>query len=156
MNRKAATRSAQSRRSFFSHLLRGLLVLAPATAAVAAPGRSPIRVVYHLDDASRAIATVRMLQNHLKADPTARIVVVALSGGVDFLLMGGKDGNGNPYEPMVDDLSAAGVAFRVCGNTLDFRHIAASAIHPEATVVTSGAAEIARLQVDEGHAYYKP
>lgn len=99
---------------------------------------------------------VRMLQNHLKADPQARIVVVALSAGVDFLLRDAKDGRGNPYEPMVDDLVMAGVSFRVCGNTLDFRQLPATAVHPEASVVTSGAAEIARLQVEQGHAYYKP
>jgi intracellular sulfur oxidation DsrE/DsrF family protein len=50
----------------------------------------------------------------------------------------------------------AGVSFQVCGNTLDARKIPVSAVHPEARVVVSGAAEIARLQVEEGHAYYKP
>lgn len=144
---------APGRRSF---LARALFLAIPSAAATAAVARPQVRVVYHLDDEARAIATVRMLQNHLKADAQARIVVVALAGGVDFLLAEAKDDRGNPYEPMVDDLVAAGVSFRVCGNTLEFRHIPVSAVHPEASVVISGAAEIARLQVEEGHAYYKP
>jgi intracellular sulfur oxidation DsrE/DsrF family protein len=57
---------------------------------------------------------------------------------------------------MIDDRILAGVEFRVCENTLTSRGIARTKIHPEAIPVTSGAAEIARLQCDEGFAYYKP
>lgn len=141
---------------------RALIALA-AGASVAVSGRAtgaeasaPVRVVYHADDLARGIATIRMIQNHLKADPTARIVVVALLSGVEWLLKDRSDPRGNPYEPMVDDLAAAGVAFRVCANTLDAMKLTRDAIHPEATVVPSGAAEIARLQHAEGYAYYKP
>lgn len=139
-----------------SFLGRAFALSTPSAAAIAAVPLPAVRVVYHLDDVSNAIATVRMLQNHVKADSSVQIVVVALGGGVDFLLAGGKDSRGNPYEPMVDDLSAAGVAFRACGNTLTFRDIPASAVHPEATIIESGAAEISRLQFREGYAYYKP
>jgi intracellular sulfur oxidation DsrE/DsrF family protein len=83
-------------------------------------------------------------------------VVVALGPGVDFLLRDAKDERGNPYEPMIDDLVMAGVEFRVCNNTLTARHIDPARVHPDATLVESGAAEITRLQYAEGYAYFKP
>lgn len=139
-------------------LTAGLVALAlwsfsPSTAAEA--GRAP-RVVYHLDDSARAIAAIRNLTNHLKAAPGVKIVVVALGPGVDFLLRDAKDERGNPYEPMIDDLVMAGVEFRVCNNTLTARHIDPARVHPDATLVESGAAEITRLQYAEGYAYFKP
>jgi len=132
-------------------LILGSLPPSTAAEAVHAP-----RVVYHLDDSARAIAAIRNLTNHLKATPGVKIVVVALGPGVDFLLRDAKDERGNPYEPMIDDLVMAGVGFRVCNNTLTARHIDPARVHPDATLVESGAAEIARLQYAEGYAYFKP
>lgn len=116
----------------------------------------PVRVVYHIDDSQRAIPAIRNMENHLRAAPSARIVVVALGGGIDFLLRGAKDSRGNPYEPMVDDLMMAGVQFRLCQNTLAARQIDASSVLDEVRIVPSGVAEIARLQFEEGYAYLKP
>jgi uncharacterized protein len=132
-------------------------LLAPAVPALAdTPETDAVQVVYHLDDAQRFIAAYRNIQNHLAAAPDTRIVVVALSHGVDFLIDGAKDDRGNPYEPMIDDLSFAGVAFRVCNNTLQARQIDPDTLHPEIKLVPSGVAEIARLQAREGFAYIKP
>lgn len=117
---------------------------------------SPARVVYHLDDAGRAMSAIRNLNNHLKAVPSTRIVVVTLGQGIDFLLDGAKDERGNPYEPMIDDLILAGVEFRICNNTLVGRHIDRASVHADATLVESGVAEITRLQLAEGYAYLKP
>lgn len=130
------------------------LLLGLTTAAMAADNEA--RVVYHLDDSSRAIGAVRNITNHLRAAPDTRIVVVALGHGIDFMLDGAKDDRGNPYEPMIDDLSFAGVEFRICSNTLDSRQIDAATVHPEVRPVESGVAEIARLQLAEGFAYIKP
>lgn len=151
MNRRSPD---ATRRSLLA-LAAGATVVATHSATAVEPS-SAVKVVYHADDVARGIATIRMIQNHLKADPTARIVVVALLSGVEWLLKDRSDQRGNPYEPMVDDLAAAGVAFRVCANTLEYMKLSRDAVHPEATVVASGAAEISRLQHAEGYAYYKP
>ena len=45
--------------------------------------------------------------------------------------------------------------FRVCNNTLKSRHIDPKRVIPEATIVPSGVAEIARLE-KEGYVYLKP
>jgi intracellular sulfur oxidation DsrE/DsrF family protein len=119
------------------------------------PGQ--VKVVYHvvdgLDQASRALANIR---NHLKADPSVKIVVVALGDGIKFLLDGAKDRNGRPYDAMVAALVAQGVEFRICNNTLQAHGVPASQVILEAKVVDSGVAEIARLQAKEGYVYLRP
>jgi len=81
--------------------------------------QEPMKVVYHLTEgtvqASKAIGNIC---NHLAANPTAKIVVVAHGSGIDFLLIDAKDANGQGYEGAVSELVAKGVDFRVCNNTL--------------------------------------
>ncbi len=113
-------------------------------------------VVYHIDDSQRAIPLIRSIGNHRRADPDIRIIVVALSAGVDFLVDGAADDRGNSYDALVDPLMLEGVEFRVCGNTLKGRQIDAATLLPDVAVVPSGVAEIARLQIEEGAAYIKP
>jgi intracellular sulfur oxidation DsrE/DsrF family protein len=96
------------------------------------------------------------VNNHLSASPNAKIVVVTHGKGIDFLLKGAADSNGNPYEIGVQSLKAKGVDFRVCNNTLRSRKLDASAVIEEATVVPSGVAEVGRLQAKEGYVYLKP
>lgn len=149
--------SAQSRLGRIAGIV--LLALQAATFAppVAPAGpAAPAKVVYHVDDSSRALGAMRSMTNHLKAMPGTRIVVVTLADGVDFLLDGAKDPRGNPYEPMIDDLVLQGVEFRACNNTLVGRQIDRSRLHPDVTIVDSGVAEITRLQAAEGFAYLKP
>ena len=119
-------------------------------------GKAALRVVYHMDDSDRAISALRNVSNHLAASPDTKIVVVALSRGVKFLVDGAEDERGNPYEPMIDDLTLAGVEFRVCNNTLVGFKLNREDLHAESQVVPSGVAEIARLQLREGYAYIKP
>lgn len=133
----------------------------PAQAAAASKrgtaASEPIRVVYHFSEgAEQALRGMRNIHNHLNADPTAKIVVVALGHGIDFLLDAATDSNGQPFDASVAALTARGVEFRICANTLRSRDIAVSEINPEAVVVPSGVAEIARLQAREGHAYIRP
>ncbi|MDE2094830.1 MAG: DsrE family protein [Burkholderiales bacterium] len=117
----------------------------------------PVRVVYHLVEglaqASRAMGNIR---NHLDADPTAKIVVVAHGSGIDFLLEGALDAKGQPYAGAIGDLANRGVQFRVCNNTLISRGISNDKLVLEASVVPSGVAEVARLQFKEGYAYLRP
>ena len=114
-------------------------------------------MVYHLtnglDEAQRAIGNVR---NHLAADPNARIVVVTNGNGIEFLLDGAKDRNGNPFEAAVQELKGRGVEFRVCNNTLVTRKIERTKVISEATIVPSGVAEAATLQARDGYVYLRP
>ncbi len=129
----------------------------PAGAAAKAKKPSPVKVVYHVNEGlEQASNGLRNIRNHLAADPTAKIVVVTHFKGIDFLLEGAEDKNGNPYDAMVDELVAQGVEFRVCNFTLQGRNIDKAKVHPEAKIVPSGVAEVSRLQAQEGYVYLKP
>lgn len=138
-------------------VLAALAPQARAAAAHHAPRQRVVKVVFHfthgLEEASHGLENVR---NLLKADPTAKIVVVANGAGIDFLLDGAKDAHGNPYDAIVEDLTSQGVQFRVCHNTLETRKIDPSKVLSDAKIVPSGVAEVARLQSLEGYAYLRP
>ena len=115
------------------------------------------KVVYHINDSDNAGAALRNIGNHLDAtDGKARIVVVTHAKGIDFLLDGAHDKNGNPYSIPVEKLKDRGVDFRVCAITLKTRNIDPKKVVPEAKIVPSGVAEIGRLQAREGFVYLKP
>jgi intracellular sulfur oxidation DsrE/DsrF family protein len=137
-------------------VIAAVLCLAVGAAAVSAAGGREEKVVYHINDASNAMAAMGNIRNHLNASPKAQIVVVAHGPGIDFLLEDAKDKNGNPYDAVVQELSNRNVKFRVCNNTLEARKIDRKRVLPEATIVPSGVAEVARLQYQEGFAYLKP
>jgi intracellular sulfur oxidation DsrE/DsrF family protein len=133
------------------------LLLALAGLAAFSAADKPEKVVYHITDSAQATALLNNVRNHLEASPKAQIVVVAHGGGIDFLLEDAKNKNGNPYDAMVQELTGRhNVKFRVCNNTLQSRKIDKSKVIPEATIVPSGVAEVARLQTQEGYAYLKP
>lgn len=133
------------------------LLFAMAGAAALSAGEKPEKVVYHITDSANATALLNNVRNHLEASPKAQIVVVAHGGGIDFLLEDAKNKNGNPYDAAVQELAGRhNVKFRVCNNTLKTRNIDKSKVIPEATIVPSGVAEVARLQTQEGYAYLKP
>jgi|SRR5687767_8440565 len=115
------------------------------------------KVVYHINDTgAQAANALRNVGNHLEVNPKAHIVIVTHAQGVDFLMDGAKDRNGNPYNIRVEELKAQGVKFDVCDITLRNRKLTRSQFIPEATFVPSGVAEITRLQQREGYAYLRP
>ena len=115
------------------------------------------RVVYHINDTgAQAVGALRNVGNHLEVNPKAKIVLVTHAQGVDFLMEGAKDSNGNPYNIRVEELKSKGVQFDVCEITLRNRKIDRKKFLPEATFVPSGVAEITRLQQREGYAYLRP
>lgn len=118
---------------------------------------APVKAVYHLtngiDEAQRGMGNIR---NHLNADPTAKIVVVGNGNGIEFMLDGAKDRNGNPFDATIQDLKSKGVDFRLCNNTLVSRKIDKSRVIPDVTIVPSGVAEAAKLQAREGYVYIRP
>jgi uncharacterized protein len=115
------------------------------------------KVVYHLNAGpEQATNGLRNVRNHLEVNPQAQIVVVAHALGVDYLMKGKADVNGNPFEVAVQDLKNQGVRFDICEITLRNRSLTRSQFIEEATYVPSGVAEIARLQQREGYAYLRP
>lgn len=137
--------------------LAGGCVTANVTKVDAPKGAATSKVVYHVNEGvDKAVPALRNVRNHLDAEPTARIVVVTHGPGIDFLLDGAKDKNGNPFEVTIDTLQARGVEFRVCQNTLVSRNIDPKKVIQQAKIVPSGVAEIGRLQTTEGYVYLKP
>jgi hypothetical protein len=136
-----------------------LLIALAVSSAAGAPGAAgPDKVVYHfsagLEQASDGLRNIR---NHLEVDPKAHIVVVAHARGVDFLMKGAKDPNGNHYQDIVENLkNEGGVTFEVCEITLRNRKLKKEQFIDEVTYVPSGVAEITHLQQREGYAYLKP
>lgn len=127
------------------------------TGSTSAAAGDPVKVVYHMtmgiDESQRGMGNIR---NHLAADPTAKIVVVGNGNGIEFMLDGAKDRNGNPFDATIQDLKTRGVEFRLCNNTLVTRKIDKSKVIPEVSIVPSGVAEAARLQAREGFVYLRP
>lgn len=116
-----------------------------------------IKTVYHINtDIDNAAAALNNIQNHLNADPKAKIVVVTHGPGIDFLIQDNKDSKGREFSSAVSTLAAKGVEFRVCNNTLVSRNIDRNTLLFETKIVPSGVAEVARLQAREGYVYLKP
>ena len=125
--------------------------------SVAAAPAGPVKAAYHVNgDVEIAANALRNIRNHMSADPTAKIAVVTHGPGINFLLAGAQDKNGNAFAPMVDDLALKGVEFKVCNNTLTSRNIDKSKVISGAVIVPSGVAEITRLQAQDGYVYIKP
>jgi len=123
----------------------------------AAHAEDAMKAVYHITDTeNQAMLALNNARNHLRADPTAKIVLVANFKGINFLLDGAADKNGNPYRPAIEDLIAQGVEFRICKNTMDAFKVSADKVVPDVKIVPSGVAEVVRLQAREGYAYVKP
>lgn len=116
----------------------------------------PEKVVYHVNDSAVAGAALGNVQNHLDANPQATIVMVTHGKGIDFLLDGAADKDGNPYDVKVQELKAKGVTFDVCNITLARRKIDPKKVIPEAVIVPSGVAEVSKLQSQQGYVYVKP
>ncbi|MGI9024384.1 MAG: DsrE family protein [Burkholderiaceae bacterium] len=122
-----------------------------------AAGKQPIKVVYHLTEGiGQAAHAMGNIRNHLQADPNVKIVVVGNGPGIDFMLDGAKDKNGNPFDATIEGLVSKGVQFRLCNNTLTAGRIDQSRVLPEVQIVPAGVAEVARLQAREGYVYLRP
>jgi intracellular sulfur oxidation DsrE/DsrF family protein len=142
---------------FFTKAFLCSLMLFAMSFTAPAFATDQIKVVYHLadgiDQASRAMANIR---NHVRGEPDAKIVVVALGDGIRFLLVGAKDRNGKPFDNQISALKAQGVEFRICNNTLTAHEVPVSQVSPDAKLVPAGVVEIARLQAREGFVYLRP
>ncbi len=137
-------------------LLAILFAGALLSGAIAARADDAIKTVYHLPDEKLATLAMNNVSNHLVADPGVKIVVVALSTGVRAFTFGAQDAGGRPYADWVDQLSAKGVEFRICQNSMNALKLTKQDLIDKVSVVPSGVAEIARLQAKEGFVYIHP
>lgn len=142
---------------------RGLVAsgLLAATAGAMAQGKdtNAVKVVYHVNDAAaQATGALRNIRNHLDDAPDTRIIVVAHANGVDFLMNDARDPKDDniEYASLVSALTARGVHFEVCRNTLQNRSLDEDQFIMDAEFVQSGVARIGQLQALEGYAYLKP
>ena len=136
-------------------MLRAATV-ALALAALAATAAAQDKVAYHVNDtASQALSALRNVRNHLDTDPKAKVTVVTHANGVDFLMEGAKDANGNEYAALVSALAARGVKFEICEITLKNRNLRKEQFIQEAEFTPSGVVRLAKMQL-EGYAYIKP
>ncbi len=135
--------------------MMGLTGCASTGGGKMAKSTDPIKVIYHVNDVADAGNAMRNAKNHLEADPTVKITFVTHSKGVDFLLEGAADKNGNPYNISVEKLMAQGVQFDVCNNTLHSRKIDPKTVLAGVKIVPSGVAEIGKLEAS-GFVYIKP
>jgi hypothetical protein len=115
----------------------------------------PTRAVIHVDleDEARlneALANVRNLLDEIGDDAVESVVVA--NGAVVKLL---KRGRSESLDGRVEKLHRRGVAFRVCGNALNFHEVGEDELQSVWEVVPAGIAEIVRLEQD-GFAYVKP
>lgn len=136
-------------------ILLGLAALAPFSNLARAEG--PIKVVYHvMDTDAQGMLAMGNIRNHLRADPSVKITLVALFKGINLLMEGTVDKNGNPYALAVEELAGKGVQFEICKNSMDFFKVNADQVLPQVKIVPSGVAEIAKLQAEQQYVYIKP
>jgi uncharacterized protein len=125
--------------------------------SIPAFAEEPVKVVYHvMDTDAQGMLAVGNIRNHLRADPNVKITLVALFKGINLLMEGTTDKNGNPYALAVEELAGKGVQFEICKNSMDFFKVNPDQVLPQVKVVPSGVAEIAQLQAREGYVYIKP
>ena len=114
------------------------------------------KVVYHIGETdTQALAGLRSVRNHLDTDPGAKIVVVAIGNGVDFLMEGAKDKNGSDFAGPVSALLGRGVRFEVCEITLKLRDLPREKFILDAEYTPSGVVRLTKLQL-QGYAYIRP
>lgn len=140
-----------------TNLMNKLLIALVLASCVSLASAQDIKTVYHVNTGvDSAAVALNNIQNHLNADPKAKIVVVTHGPGIDFLLEGAKDSRGREFSSSVSGLAGKGVEFRVCNNTLVSRNIDPGKLLLETKIVPSGVAEVAKLQAKEGFVYLKP
>ena len=145
-----------NRRILIAAVAGASLLAAAGCASTGGAARDEDVVVYHLSEGlPQASNGLRNIGNHLEVNPKAKIVVVAHAQGVDYLVKGARDKNGNKYEDIVERLKMQGVRFEVCEITLRNRKLSKDQFIADATYVPSGVAELSKLQ-HQGYSYIKP
>lgn len=134
--------------------LAGTILILVATVAVAIAAEKPKhRVVFDLsvNEPQSFQALLGNIKNLRKAfgPENVEVRVVTYSRGVELLLL--KQGE---VAGKVDQLSAEGVIFDACLNTLVAKKVGQTELRPRSVIIDSGVAELARLQ-EQGWSYIK-
>ncbi|MDZ4748948.1 MAG: DsrE family protein [Saprospiraceae bacterium] len=126
-----------------------LLVNAQSNAEVVSIGEH--KIVFQLTSADTNVhkAMIRQLGNLLIAAPNAKVEVVCHSQGLDILRT-----NHTVVYPKIKELSAQGIQFVACENTLRERKISKEEIIAESGYVKAGILEIVMKQ-EEGWSYIR-
>ncbi|WOX04738.1 DsrE family protein [Microbulbifer pacificus] len=140
----------------FSLMMLATVSFAALNYTASAPTLVLRGVVYHISDSSQALRAIRHIDNQRAVDSEIAITVVAVGGGIDFLIDNAKDAQGNTYASMIDSQMLNGVEFKVCRNTLKAKNLREGDMTPGVEFVDAGIDEITRLQLENGYAYIKP
>jgi intracellular sulfur oxidation DsrE/DsrF family protein len=128
-----------------------------ALAAGADRGRPAVRhdgdtkVLYEIPTRASARTVLRAVESHLDQRGTGlAVAIVAHGSGVESMLVGATDEDGDAYAPAVERLARRGVVFSVCNATLQLRGIDRTRLIAQSRIVPRGSREIARL-IDNGY-----
>ena len=134
------------------HLAAWAVVAATLVAAPAAVA-DDLKVVFQVSEGDKqARIALFMAKRDLDRDPKAKIEIVAYGDGVQFLQ---NDTLFSSQGPKVAELTARGVVFKVCADSMRFHNLTPADFLPKVQVVPSGSLEIAKLQ-QRGYSYLRP
>ncbi|WP_152053025.1 DsrE family protein [Tautonia marina] len=112
-----------------------------------------LRVLVHMNfaDTGRQGQGMKNISRILEADPTARVVVVCHSGGINVVEAVRTD-----HAEAIASLIDRGVTFVACENTMKRNGITKDDLISGVGTVPSGAVEVVRRQQFDGFAYFRP
>ncbi|MFC4359792.1 DsrE family protein [Halobium salinum] len=112
-----------------------------------------MKTVFHLVQADeQGRETTLTIANNLTEDDQAdieEIAVVAQADGAEPVTTGGTGSE------TVETLLSKGVSVKICSNTMDLKELEESDLVDGVETVSSGGAELTRLQADD-YAYIRP
>ena len=112
-------------------------------------------VAVHLDSITHINRAIRQVERLVDAHPGTPVRLILIASAVEPALEGAMDKNGGLYSAQLEQLLAKGVGIFACETTL----ISLSKRPEELTfgvdTVSSGIAELARLQLESDYAYLK-
>jgi uncharacterized protein len=107
------------------------------------PDNTPYKIVIQLTSGDTAAhrSTVKQIHNLLAGAPKSQIEVVCHNHGISFLV------SAKTFQAQkIKELSARGVVFAACENTMRDRQIKREELLPEASTVPSGVIEVVKKQ----------
>ncbi|MEZ4927622.1 MAG: DsrE family protein [Saprospiraceae bacterium] len=110
-----------------------------------------LKVVFHLTSSDTTVqkSMAKQLNNFLNAAPNAKVEVVCHNSGISFLHKAKTK-----FADKVHDLSARGVDFVACENTMRDRNIKREELVDECRTVPAGVVEVVMKQ-NKGWAYVR-
>lgn len=140
-------------RRFDTRRFAAWILVVAALAAPPALAGDGLKVVFQVSEGDKqARMALFMAKRDLERDPSAKIEIVTFGDGVQFLQ---NDTLFSNQGAKVAELTARGVVFKVCADSMRFHNLTPADFLPKVQVVPSGSLEIARLQ-RHGYSYLRP